>query len=406
MNSIALAYAGVHQIFQLALAAHEIGELNGLFCSIVDGPGKWGARLGRLVPSGTSRPLGSSEIPSHLITEQPWPLFLNRLGKRLFPRRRSDHLNSSRWFDHCAARWLVKRGARIFVGGETCALESLRTAGAMGMIRILDCAGVPSQSLDVMAQLAAREFSVTLPLTSNSLTMQNRKREELVEADLVFCCSEFQRRKLLEINPQIKRIEVIPLWTDVNFWTAGDRPRGRPHESMKLRVLYAGAVSIRKGVPYLLQALETLQHEASLTLVGSLAPEMLQILMRFRQHRRLPYVTKQELRNLAFDHDVLVMPTLGDSFGFIAMEAMAAGLPVIASSHCGAPLPDDSWRVPAANADAITARLRHYIEQPERLAADSERARAFAQQFTPERYRENVKAVFSELLFPSSHTTR
>jgi len=37
MNSVALAYSGVHQIFQLALAAYEAGELEGLFCSIMDG---------------------------------------------------------------------------------------------------------------------------------------------------------------------------------------------------------------------------------------------------------------------------------------------------------------------------------------------------------------------------------
>ena len=32
---------GRAQIFQLALAAHEMVELDGLLCSIVDGPGKW-----------------------------------------------------------------------------------------------------------------------------------------------------------------------------------------------------------------------------------------------------------------------------------------------------------------------------------------------------------------------------
>ena len=38
---ITLGYIGVHQIYQLALAAHEIGRLDRFYCSLLDAPGKW-----------------------------------------------------------------------------------------------------------------------------------------------------------------------------------------------------------------------------------------------------------------------------------------------------------------------------------------------------------------------------
>ncbi len=398
MNGVVLAYAGVHQIFQLALAAHEMGELDGLLCAIVDGPGKWGRRLGKLVPFGTARPLGADGIPSQLITEYPWPMLLNRLGKRFIPGRHSDHLHSSRWFDQHAARWLRDREARVFVGGETCALESLRAAKSRGMACVLDCPGVPAEILDAEAQLAAADFGVNLPLKANSPAMEERKQLELAAADLVLCCSEFQRSKLVKLNPQVKRSEVLPLWSDVDFWSAAVQQRQRLPDKEPLRVLCAGAVSLKKGVPYLLQAVESLQDEVTLTLVGGLSPEMPQIMKNYRQHAHLPYVTKQRLREIICQHDVLVMPTLGDSFGFVVIEAMAAGMPVIVSQNAGAPVPDESWRVPVRDAQALRQRLLTYARDRELLHEHSRLAAEFAAQFQPARYRQCAGAVFKELL--------
>lgn len=398
MNGVALAYAGVHQIFQLALAAHEIGELEGLFCSIVDGPGKWGRRLARWVPPGTARPLGSPALPEERVMEFPWPMLANRLASRLLPGRHSDHLRSNSWFDRQAARWLGGSNARVFVGGETCALESLRAAELKGMKRVLDCPGVPSAALDEEALKAAATFGVGIATSSNSPAMQQRKKAELELADLVLCCSEFQRDKLMALHPHLRRAEVLPLWTDVDFWRpcAAERSFSRPGEP--LRIIYAGATSLRKGIPYLLEAVQPIGDAVELTLVGGISAEMTAVLPRYRRHRHLPYVSKPELRKLYAHHDLLVMPTLGDSFGFVTLEAMASGMPVVTSRHAGAPVPDESWRVPAHDAEAIRARVEHYLEDRPRLAEDGERAAAFAAGFRPENYRARAAALFTELL--------
>ena len=163
-------------------------------------------------------------------------------------------------------------------------------------------------------------------------------------------------------------------------------------------MLYAGGISLRKGVPYLLEAVAKLGREVVLTMAGSVAPDMQTLLPKYRVQQLHPYLPKERLRELFDAHDVLVMPTLGDSFGFIVLEAMAAGLPVIASAHCGAPVPDESWRVPAGDAEAIAARLQHYISNPERLGNDGVIAAGFAAQFTPERYRANARTFFARLL--------
>ena len=268
MNGVALAYAGVHQIFQLALAAHELGELEGLFCSIMDGEGKWGRMLGRWVPQGTARPLGASALPAERVTEFPWPLLVNRVAQKIIRWRRSDHLHSNTWFDRAAARWLGHSKARVFAGCESCALESFQAAGDKSMKRVLDCAGVPVQVLDAEAQKAAERYEVKTVGSSNSSAMAERKKRELALADVVLCCSEFQRGHLVALNPQVRRSQVIPLWTDVDLWLPCVAARIFAEPGAPLRVLYAGAVSLRKGVPYLLEAVEPLKNEIGLTLVG------------------------------------------------------------------------------------------------------------------------------------------
>lgn len=398
MNGIALAYSGVHQMFQLAVAAHEIGELDGFFASVMDGEGKWGRRLGMLAPVGTVRPLGWERLPTAQVWEYPWPLLINRVLKKYLPVRITEHRWSNAWFDHAAARWLRRRPARIFVGAETCALESLRQAGKMGMKRVLDCPGIPAQVLDAEARRAATAFGVNISSSSNSVAMTRRKQLELTQAEVVLCCSEFQRNHLLALNPGVKRAEVISLWADVDFWSGVASERVCSRQGEPLRVLYAGAVSLKKGVPYLLEAVEPLASKAALTLVGELSPEMTGILKRFRSHRHLPYLPKNELRGLYREHDVLVMPTLGDSFGFVMIEAMASGMPVIASQNAGAPVPDEDWRVPPHDAEAIRHRLLSYHADRERLHQDGKVAASFAAQFTPERYRARAGELFKEML--------
>ena len=46
---IVVSYAGVHQAYQLALAAQEMGELKAFYCSLYDAPKKWGGMIAGLV---------------------------------------------------------------------------------------------------------------------------------------------------------------------------------------------------------------------------------------------------------------------------------------------------------------------------------------------------------------------
>jgi glycosyltransferase involved in cell wall biosynthesis len=395
MNGIALAYSGAHQIFQLALAAHELDELEQIWCTVVDFPGSWGRRLSRFASIPSARPLGYQDIPCEKIKEYPWPVVVQRGVRKLFRSWRSEHYHTNGWFDSMMAKRLMKSSAKLFVGAETCAMASLKAAKERGMKTLLDVAGISNEFLAGETEKAEANFGLRASASRNSPAMQYRKSQELALADHILCCSDFQARVLMSEGTPAEKITVIPLWVDHAYWTLANQMR-KPKSGGSLKVLYAGTISLRKGVPYLVEAVKSLGDDASFTMVGSLSPEMIPWLPANARFR--PYQSQGELRALYAEHDVLVMPSLGDSFGFVALEAMAAGLPVIATEHCGVPMPDPYWRVPAHNSSAIARRLRHYLMHRGQVQEDGALATAFASAFTTISYRDQVRKLFLELL--------
>jgi phosphatidylinositol alpha-mannosyltransferase len=135
---------------------------------------------------------------------------------------------------------------------------------------------------------------------------------------------------------------------------------GAPRRSAeeRRRILFVGRREPRKGLPVLLDAFSRLGDGAALDLVG---PEG-----RFGPgvtvHGRCDDETRAELLSRA---SVLCAPSLeGESFGVVLLEAMAAGLPVVASDLPGyrAVLPPECGvLVPPGDAAALAAALRRVL---------------------------------------------
>jgi hypothetical protein len=401
-SAITVSYFGVHQAFQLALAAQELGLLDVFFCSLYDAPGKWGGVLSKLM--GGERLVNrrcagfdataAVEIPGPLLCEKLRLLGQRQNGASLWPQ-------SALTFDRAVARRLDRCASRLFVGVETCAAHSFARAKALGRTTVLDYPGIGAEFLDEMARQAADDLGLPPPPPSDSPAMRARKQRELELADHILVCSEFQRRLLLERGVPAERLSVVPLWADPSLWYPP--PQGSPRNGGPLRVLFAGSITLRKGVPYLLRAVERCGTNCRLTLAGAPDPHLKPALLACTGPvRLLPPQTKSALRDLYWQHDVLVLPSLGDSFGFVAMEAMACGLPVIVTENCGVPVPDPAWRLPVMDSEAIARRLQFYADDRAALERDGQLAQQFAGQYTPERYRAQIKGLFRRMLGETS----
>ncbi len=397
MSGIVLGYIGVHQIYQLALAAQEQGLLQQLFCSFNDAPGSWGRVIARWGKAASLHPLGADQIRAELVTELPMALLARRMRQWLLSVP-TDYQGSNEWFDRSVARRLSALHPGLFVGTETCALECLRLARRNGILSVLDCPGIPGDLLVEELAQAGEELGIPFDAPSFSGRAEARKLEERCLADHLFVCSELQREWYVRQGVPSEKLTVNPLWVDPLFANTERRARASA-EGAPLRVLFVGHATLAKGAPYALQAMDLLGPQASLTICGGVDASVRQWAgERLGRHRVIPWVSRAELSGIYQEHDVLLFPSLGDSFGFVALEAMACGLPVILSQNVGAPVPADSWRVPVRAAQALAARLTFYAKDRSRLEADAVLAQAFARTFTPEQFRKRAGETFQQLL--------
>lgn len=397
LRRITVGYSGVHQAYQLALAAHEAGELDRFYCSVFDASGKWGGWLSRVLGASILTNRRCDGIPASLVTEYPWPLLRQMVNSRLLSRRNYDWSRTVDRFDHWVARRLQQSSSRLFVGAETCAEHSLRAAKRKGMKTVLDCGQVHPTFLWKVLASAASDLGLPTPPPIDIPFMEARKQAEYELADVILVLSEVERRSFLEQGFAADRLIEIPLWADPTLWYP---PLVEPPVSDgPLRALYIGSVELRKGIPYLLKAARQCGAKVELTLVGARHASMEPFLEEHAGgYQYVPPKTKPHLREMCWSSDVLVLPSLVDAFGFVAMEAMACGLPVIVTENCGVPVPAPSWRVPIMDADAIAERLLFYADDRPQCREHGRTAAQFARFFAPVRYRQNIRDLFGSLL--------
>jgi glycosyltransferase involved in cell wall biosynthesis len=392
---LTVSYSGVHQAYQLALAAQEAGLLQEFLCSFYDAPGKWGHQLSRVLGQAVMANRRLDGIDPQCVREYPWPELLLKVRNRLQRLPANSWIQAAQQFDSWAAGRISRAASKAVVCAENCAFATFQAAEKFGLRRIYDCPGHNAELWQAATEEAARRTGLAMVSIADTPEIARRKDRELELAERVLTYSEFHSDGVAARGVARERIVQIPLWTDPDFWT----PAVTPSELRgPLKILFAGGINLRKGVPFLIEAVRRLAPHAHLTLVGHLDPDAAPCLAGAGSFATvLAPVSKQALRTIYQSHDTLVLPSLGDSFGFVAMEAMACGLPAILTTHCGAPLPDPAWRVPVMDAAAIATALTRYLDDPAALAHDRLSAREFAARYTPKRYRTAVGAVLSEL---------
>jgi glycosyltransferase involved in cell wall biosynthesis len=176
-------------------------------------------------------------------------------------------------------------------------------------------------------------------------------------------------KRLCELGAEPTRTVVVPYAIDLahrpirDYSSAGD----------VARVLYVGRFCPSKGVLQLLDAVAGFERDGvSLTMVGHGPLEVtLRDVIRARAlGSRVSvrgFVDQAELPELYAEHDLFAFPTLEDTFGIVLLEAMAAGLPVIASCFAGATHDfveheRSGWIIDPSSADGIARALRHALD--------------------------------------------
>jgi glycosyltransferase involved in cell wall biosynthesis len=162
--------------------------------------------------------------------------------------------------------------------------------------------------------------------------------------------------------------------------TAHFRPAGRTRHPGDIRVFFSGNLTTRKGAQWLTPIVQRLQPNIRLFYTAGLrtrtrlpaAPNLIPV-------GRVPY---PDMPRRYREMDILVMPTVREGFGMAVVEAMACGLPVVASDCSSIPeLLDDGkggYLCPVGDVAAFADRI-NMLAQSQKLRremGDYNRAKA------------------------------
>ncbi len=209
-----------------------------------------------------------------------------------------------------------------------------------------------------------RRWGVNHPVSDERDTV----REEAIyeAADAITVPSAAACRSFLEMGVPAAKVHVIPYGVRLqNFGPTADPPAHEFH------VLFAGAVSLRKGVPYLLEAFAALKHPRKrLRIVGSVQPELKSLLTSFPlgDVEFLGAVPQPELAALMSRSHALVLPSIEEGLALVQAQALACGCPVICSTATGGEdlFTDgqEGYIVPVRDTAALTDRLQRLADDP------------------------------------------
>jgi glycosyltransferase involved in cell wall biosynthesis len=250
-----------------------------------------------------------------------------------------------------ATKRVVERAARFAAARAIGEEVALRALGAAGYVHRVKARPLPSVSLIHSCERLLRRplLPYVLDLEHALLFVLYQRRaldrpwargaleRAFLDDKLRFLLpwSDAARRSVLSVlSPEVAaKVEPKLQVVSPSIRLATDRPKGRA--GGPLRVLFVGTIFYEKGGVEAVRAIREVRktHEVTLDMVSYAPPQWA------AQIEAEPGVTLHEpggadfIQRLYAEADVLLFPSHMDTFGYVVMEAMAHGLPVVAPRH-------------------------------------------------------------------------
>lgn len=318
-------------------------------------------------------------------------------------------------FDDYVARQIEKHARQkgdsenmVFWGFQGSCHNSLIAAKKAGMITVIEL----STAHVVAAKRILGEEEHLQPEWADSIDNLNfpeayekRLISEPHLADYVVAASKFTKSTLQEVGIPDERILYLPLGVDV----AAVACKASTSYNKPIKLLYAGTVTQRKGIKYLLEALKHFDTSLlELHIYGHIQGSG----DAFKAYEKnIIYhgpVSQKDLFALYKNFDFLVLPSVFEGFGLVIVEAMAAGLPVITTKHTyGAELinqKDNGYLVEVRSVHALRQVFDEIIKlDAKQYEKISLKAKDAINSLSWKSYKSRLKSLLSSQIF-SAHT--
>lgn len=292
-----------------------------------------------------------------------------RRAVRVFPAFPNGFdIRLSEWHTRSYSHWVAEHlpECRTVFALSGSGLAAGRVVQRRGGTYICDRGSTHSRFQNELLREEYKRWNMPCPPWSQFLI--ENEEEEYATADAITVPSDFARQSFITQGIDPNKVHVTPYGVNLNEFYPEQAKKNRD----TFRVLFVGRISLRKGIPDLLEAFAKFRHpKKELVLVGGMQPEMRRFFSKrnLKGIRLIGAVPRSRVREFMVASDVMVLPSIEEGQALVLAQALACGLPVIATENTGANNlfvhGKEGMIVPARNPDAICSSLERLAGEPE-----------------------------------------
>jgi glycosyltransferase involved in cell wall biosynthesis len=286
-------------------------------------------------------------IPANLVSDVPSIDLLLRIEALAAGRAHSLVLKRTCaqartvWFDHRLSRLVARyRPSALLVFSDVASGKTLPLCRRLGIPTVLSMVhGDVREEIEVLdreAMVAPDFFPIYLGdglLDRVELDWLHRRRKrDITLADMILVPSVHIADRLVQFGISRHKIRVIPYAADC----ARFRPPVEKVHTASCNFLFAGGITQRKGIKYLLEAWNRIRRpDWTLQLLGSLPRNIQPLASLLPQVQLLGRVSHEDVPSRMAAADVFVFPSLFEGSAVVTYEALASGLPSVVTPASG-----------------------------------------------------------------------
>lgn len=404
-RSVVLGHSGKQHAYRLALALQQVGALRAFLTSTyykpTDFPDCLFARSPRLDTYLRRRHLTGLD-PARVV--RLWELELPEIIARTMLRITAIPGKLVCWRDAAFDRWAARKWAHkadVYWGFQGSCLLSMKAARRAGKVAVAEFATAHvTRAVRLLSREAERhpEWADSISNLYFPDWYRQRLEREPHAADHCLAASEFTRQSLLEVGVPADKVKLLPLGADLADFKPTERTTTGP-----FRILFVGGVGQRKGIKYLLEAYRQMRTAGmELVLAGPMVGNGRALEQYRGQYTYLGRLDQKDVIREMHRCHVLVLPSVFEGFGLVIPEAMATGMPVIASTHTAGPEiireGRDGFVLAPDDVCGLAAKLDWLAGHRDDAAAMGRAAAERAHEYSWDAHAERTWALLSELI--------
>lgn len=412
---VIVAHPGKQHSFQTAQALKRTGDLFAYITTIYDKPGSLTNFLNNSILKGDAKKKGAGRRCAALQDNEivqfcEFRSLLNLFSSKIrLPKRFKVWMNDSMAdsFGRKVARYAIKNNVDAVImydcTSNSC-FEMLKER-APSIKRILDVSISHRAYLKETYEKDIEKYGIAAFREEQSFLWNenNMKRyvEEVKYPDVFLVASRVVKHSIKAQGIRENKIMRIPYGVDcTKFHYEKKRVVAAP-----LQLVFVGQANHRKGMHHLLRVMTRFtEKEVTVKIAGSIDKES-ELYTEYCAYANIEFcgfVTRDRISTLYQQSDVFVLPTFGEGFALVILEALSCGLPVITTQYAGGndaiTTGVNGIEYDALSEEELEKAIRWFMEHPEKLPEMSEAARKTAEQYTWERYYEQVSAAVHDIV--------